>query len=79
METATARSTITCPACQGRSAETMPLDACKFFYLCPHCGSTLRPKEGDCCVYCSYGSVVCPPVQAQQGACCQDAVALSPS
>lgn len=23
----------------------------------------LRPKAGDCCVFCSYGSVKCPPIQ----------------
>jgi hypothetical protein len=23
----------------------------------------LRPKPGDCCVFCSYGSVKCPPQQ----------------
>ncbi|MGF1619805.1 MAG: GDCCVxC domain-containing (seleno)protein [Rhodomicrobiaceae bacterium] len=26
-------------------------------------GSTLRPIGGDCCVFCSCGSVKCPPVQ----------------
>ncbi|WP_349666169.1 GDCCVxC domain-containing (seleno)protein, partial [Sinorhizobium sp. 6-117] len=23
----------------------------------------LRPRPGDCCVFCSFGSVKCPPVQ----------------
>jgi hypothetical protein len=48
--------------------ETMPTDACQFFYECEHCKAMLRPKPGDCCVFCSYGSVKCPPVQ--QGDCC---------
>jgi len=26
------------------------------------------PKKGDCCVYCSYGNVKCPPIQ--KGECC---------
>jgi hypothetical protein len=36
----------------------------------------LRPKKGDCCVFCSYGSVLCPPIQAERtgvgdaGSCC---------
>ncbi|WP_430623644.1 GDCCVxC domain-containing (seleno)protein [Marivirga lumbricoides] len=31
----------------------------------------LKPKEGDCCVYCSYGSAPCPPVQLDSDqACC---------
>ena len=33
------------------------------FYPCKGCGAMLRPKAGDCCVFCSYGSVPCPPVQ----------------
>jgi hypothetical protein len=41
----------------------MPVDACLFFHVCAACGVMLRPKPGDCCVFCSYGSVPCPPVQ----------------
>ncbi|TGE15005.1 hypothetical protein E5J99_13940 [Hymenobacter elongatus] len=30
----------------------------------------LKPLAGDCCVYCSYGTVPCPPIQEQgKGAC----------
>ena len=28
------------------------------------CGALLRPKPGDCCVFCSFGTVPCPLVQA---------------
>jgi hypothetical protein len=45
----------------------MPTDACQFFYECERCKTVLRPLAGDCCVFCSYGSVACPPVQMQQG------------
>ncbi|WP_459252383.1 GDCCVxC domain-containing (seleno)protein [Paraburkholderia xenovorans] len=31
----------------------------------------LRPKPGDCCVYCSYVTNRCPPMQ-QPGSCCVD-------
>lgn len=62
MEIAT-RSVITCPNCGATSAEEMPLDACLYFFECRHCGALLRPKAGDCCVFCSYGSVRCPPKQ----------------
>jgi hypothetical protein len=48
--------------------EQMPTDACQFFYECNGCGALLRPKPGDCCVFCSFGSVACPPIQAQR--CC---------
>lgn len=45
----------------------MPTDACQFFYECGTCKAVLRPKAGDCCVFCSYGSVECPPVQMRRG------------
>jgi len=57
------RSTITCPACGHAEEETMPTDSCQFFYDCKRCGTVLRPQPGHCCVYCSYGSVPCPPIQ----------------
>lgn len=57
------RSTITCPHCSARSEEEMPTEACQFFWECPSCHQVARPKPGDCCVYCSYGTVKCPPVQ----------------
>jgi hypothetical protein len=57
------RSTITCPHCATPKSETMPTDACQFFYDCTGCGMVLRPKPGDCCVFCSYGTVPCPPNQ----------------
>jgi len=62
-------STLTCPNCGGSAAETMPTDACVFFWDCPACGARLTPKAGDCCVFCSYVSVPCPPVQQQPGDC----------
>jgi hypothetical protein len=58
------QSVITCPHCGVAKTETMPTDACRYFYECTGCGAMLRPKPGDCCVFCSYGSVPCPPVQA---------------
>ena len=63
-------STLTCPKCAFKATETMPLDACQFFYVCNGCGEKLKPKAGDCCVFCSYGSVPCPPVQQHgKGSC----------
>jgi alkylmercury lyase len=69
-------STITCPACGTAKTETMPTNACQYFYECTGCGTLLRPKQGDCCVFCSYGSVPCPPMQASNGEplCCQSEV-----
>lgn len=63
-------STLTCPACGHQSLETMPTNACIFFHECAGCGELLKPKAGDCCVFCSYGSVPCPPIQQQGSSCC---------
>jgi hypothetical protein len=62
-------STITCPHCGHAATEPMPRDACRFFYDCAACGVRLKPKPGDCCVFCSYGSVRCPPMQAGECGC----------
>jgi len=65
----TLESTVTCPGCGFAAVETMPTDACRWFYACKGCGSTLRPTDGDCCVFCSYGSVPCPPIQSGASCC----------
>jgi hypothetical protein len=57
------QSIIRCPICGQQKAEQMLVNACRFFYTCAGCGSRLRPKAGDCCVFCSYGDVPCPPMQ----------------
>ena len=61
------QSTLTCPQCGHVKTETMPTDACQFFYECCNCKALLRPNPGDCCVFCSFCSVKCPPIQAQRG------------
>ena len=58
-------STITCPKCGSRDTVTMPTDACQYFYECRSCSAILTPKQGDCCVFCSYGTVSCPPKQRE--------------
>ncbi len=62
-------SVLTCPHCSFKQEERMLTDACQFSLDCPWCGRRLKPKPGDCCVYCSYGSVPCPPIQAGRGCC----------
>jgi len=39
----TDQSLITCPQCHTAKLETMPTDACWFFYECSSCGALLRP------------------------------------
>jgi len=58
-----AESTITCPKCGHQKKEVMPTDSCQWFYECEGCQTVLKPKQGDCCVFCSYGNVPCPPIQ----------------
>jgi hypothetical protein len=57
------KSTITCHDCGYQKEETMPEDSCQFFYECENCKTILKPRQGDCCVFCSYGSLLCPSVQ----------------
>jgi len=64
-------SVITCPACGHRAEEQMPTDACIYFYECKGCRTLLRPVARDCCVFCSFGTVKCPPVQLEKGCCAQ--------
>ena len=56
-------STMTCLKCGFTKTETMPTDSCLVFYECQGCKATLRPKAGDCCVFCSFGTTPCPPIQ----------------
>jgi hypothetical protein len=48
----------------------MPTDACQWFYECEGCQTLLRPRTGDCCVFCSYGTHSCPPIQTRSSSCC---------
>jgi hypothetical protein len=56
-------STLTCPVCWVQSTRVMPTDACVIVAKCRSCGHSMRPKPGDCCVFCSYGDIPCPPIQ----------------
>ena len=63
------KSVITCPVCGFKKEETMPTDSCQYFYKCTNCETILKPKLGDCCVFCSYGTVACPPIQSNKSCC----------
>ncbi len=62
-------STITCPECGHEKEEEMPQDACQYFYTCENCKAVLKPVAGDCCVFCSYATVPCPPIQLNEDCC----------
>jgi len=55
--------TVTCPYCGHQAIESMPENACNIKYDCKGCGARLQPAVGDCCVFCTYGTVPCPPIQ----------------
>lgn len=57
------KSTISCPYCGYKKEETMPEHACQYYYECVNCKGIIKPKKGDCCVFCSYGTVKCPSKQ----------------
>ncbi len=64
-----ASSTLTCSECGHKSTDIMPTNAYQYYYDCKGCGAVLKPIRGDCCVYCSYGDIKCPPIQ-EGGGCC---------
>ena len=41
----------------------MPADACQWFHECDRCHAVLKPEPGDCRDFCSYGTVLCPPIE----------------
>lgn len=63
------QSVIACPKCGFKKEETMPENACTYFYDCQNCHAVLKPKLGDCCVFCSYGTVKCPSIQLGEDCC----------
>lgn len=69
-------STITCPHCRYKETLPIPDNYCLARWQCPSCGEELKPYEGDCCVFCSFGDVPCLPIQQENlcweghGMCC---------
>lgn len=57
------KAIITCPECEHKQEVEMPTDKCQHFYQCLECNKLIKPKENDCCVYCSYGDKKCPMKQ----------------
>ena len=56
-------SHVTCPECGNKSTEVLPTDVCAIIYTCENCKTELTPKDGDCCVFCTYGTHKCPSMQ----------------
>lgn len=62
-------STLTCLHCGYRETLAMPQDACQWFHECAGCKTLLKPKPGDCCVFCSFRTVPCLPIQLDRDCC----------
>ena len=60
------KTKLTCPVCGFTETVEMPTDACQISYKCMNCNTLLVPKKGDCCVFCSYAEVPCPPKQIER-------------
>ena len=56
-------SVVTCPICRSQREEVMSPVTAVLTYECRFCHEVLRPRPGDHCVFCSYGSMKCPPAQ----------------
>lgn len=56
---------VTCPWCGFVEELDMPTNACHFLHECSGCKTVLSPKSGDCCIFCSFGDVPCPPKQME--------------
>jgi len=60
------KAKLTCPICGFVQEAEMPAEACQHFYRCINCNAMLKPKPGDCCVFCSYADTLCPPKQMEK-------------
>lgn len=58
-------SLLKCPKCKIEKLEKMPFGYCTVSYKCTECGEVLSPKHGDCCLYCTYGTELCPTKQLE--------------
>jgi hypothetical protein len=52
-------SMVTCPECGHTEALPSAVGAARLIHRCAACGVLSRPKQGDCCVLCSYGDRAC--------------------
>ncbi|WP_305848903.1 GDCCVxC domain-containing (seleno)protein [Polynucleobacter sp. AP-Ainpum-60-G11] len=52
-------STITCPFCLQSETLGIPVGGSQHLYRCRACNAILRPKSGDCCIFCSFGNIDC--------------------
>ncbi|MFW9905608.1 MAG: GDCCVxC domain-containing (seleno)protein [Candidatus Thorarchaeota archaeon] len=57
-------SILTCPHCNFSESLMMTANQCVIFHRCTNCNTVIRPQQGDCCIFCSYGDTPCPAKQS---------------
>lgn len=57
------QSLVKCPHCNFEEFLDMSFDNCIISHKCNSCGKIMTPREGECCIFCSYGSEKCPTKQ----------------
>lgn len=62
-DTMQTQANLTCPYCKEVQEVEMPTTGCQYMYKCGKCGKVITAKKGDCCVFCSYADIKCPPKQ----------------
>jgi hypothetical protein len=60
------KTVVKCPVCKFQKEETMKVGTHVVFYTCEECEATIKPRQNECCVYCSYGTVPCPAAQEEK-------------
>jgi hypothetical protein len=58
------KTIIKCPVCKFQKEEMMKIGTHVAFYTCQECEARIKPRQNECCVFCSYGTVPCPAAQA---------------
>ena len=59
-------SKFKCPYCDQEQIADMGFDSCLYFWKCKDCEKIIKPLEGDCCVFCSYGETKCLPKNQEE-------------
>lgn len=54
---------VTCPKCGHSEWMTMEPDYSPYVYQCDRCLTVSVPTDGECCLFCSFGSSPCLPRQ----------------
>ena len=57
------KTIIQCPNCGHKEEMDMPDYVCVRVFRCSSCQEIVHPKEGDCCVFCSFAEDKCPAKQ----------------